>query len=122
MRHAIIQNNTTALKQPILAAYCDSFLCRFKGLMLRPTISPGQGFLLVQPIQDRFNSSIHMFFMRFDIACIWINQDSKVVDIQYARQWHPYYAPSAPARFILETHVSHLEDFNVGDSISFKLL
>ena len=119
MRQVLIQNNTTALKQPILAEYCDSFLGRFKGLMFKRTVSPGQGLLLVQPTQDRFNSSIHMFFMRFDIACVWINQELKVVDIQYARRWRPYYVPSAPARFVLEIHVSHLKDFKIGESVSF---
>jgi len=64
------------------------------------------------------NASIHMLFMRFDIAAIWINSAKKVVDVQIAKRWHLAYLPARPARYILETHVSQADNFQIGDQIT----
>jgi uncharacterized membrane protein (UPF0127 family) len=90
------------------------------GLMFRKTINPYQGLLLVQPREDRLDSSIHMFFMNFDLGVIWINKQSTVVDAQYARRWRPFYQSAKPACYVLETHPSHLKDFKIGQKINLK--
>lgn len=72
---------------------------------------------MVQPRADRLDASIHMFFMNFDIAVIWADNDLRVVDVKYARRWRPYYAPSKAAKFVLETHPKRLKDFQVGDQL-----
>lgn len=48
--------------------------------MLRPAIAPNEGLLFDEGRDSRLNASIHMFFMRFPIAVIWINSDLRVVD------------------------------------------
>ena len=87
--------------------------------MFQKDIDPGTGILLVENFESRVNTTIHMLFMNFDIATIWIDSNKKVVDTRYARRWRPYYAPNAPARYILETHPDHLVDFQVGDCLEF---
>lgn len=68
---------------------------------------------------SRVNSAIHMFFMRFPIAVFWVNSTNILVSKALAKPWHPFYMPSAPARYIIETSTSSLELWNVGDKIQF---
>ena len=43
-----------------------SFLARFRGLMGRPSLAPGEGLFLPG------TNGIHMFFMRFPIDCLFL--------------------------------------------------
>lgn len=114
-----IQNLDQPLTTPLQAGYCDSFLCRLRGLMFRSRLAPDLGLLLVQPRDSRIDSAIHMLFVFMDLAVIWINSDKFVVDTVLARAWRPAYAPRGPARYILEIHPSRLNEFQNGDHIEF---
>lgn len=94
-------------------------MSRLRGLMFATTIRPHEGILLAESVESKINTSIHMFFMNFDIAAIWINSQNTVVDIKLARRWRPYYAPVAPAQYVLETHPDRLIDFHTGDTLEF---
>jgi uncharacterized membrane protein (UPF0127 family) len=104
----------------IRATYCSSFFCKFKGLMLRKSLQPQEGILLVEEKDSILSTSIHMFFMRFDIAAIWIDSQNTIVDIKLAKKWRPYYASQSPAKYVLECHVSQLSNFKIGDSLVIK--
>ena len=65
-------------------------------------------------------TSIHMFFVFFPIAAIWINNDLQVTSAQLAKPWRPYYASPTPARFVLETTPDVLERISVGDQLEFN--
>ena len=114
-----IQNKTRSLKQPIQARFCDTFFCRLKGLMFSSNIAIEDGLLLVENRDSRLDAAIHMFFVSYDLAVIWINGQKQVVDKCIAKSWRPFYMPSAPARYILEIHPDHIQDFLIGDSIEF---
>ncbi len=101
----------------IKAEYCSSFWKRLKGLMFKPLLEPAEGILLVEKNSSIVSSSIHMLFMNFDIAVIWLDDSFKVVDAKIAKRWHPYYASNLPARYILETHPNHISEFKHGDQI-----
>jgi hypothetical protein len=88
--------------------------------MFSPFLTDTEGLLLVEPRDSRIGSSIHMFFMRFDIGAVWINSAMKVVDRKMAYRWQSNLTPCAPARFILEIHPSQLNHFHIGDEISFE--
>lgn len=115
-----IQNLTTPLSTAITANYCDSFLPRFAGLMGRPYLDENEGLVLADSKDSRADSAIHMMFMKFDIATIWINSKNIVVDVKLARKWYPIYIPQAPARFVLETHPIHMPHFKIGDLVEMK--
>lgn len=117
MHPILIQNLTLPLEQPIQADYCHTFTGRLRGLMFHPGLGSHQGLLLVQLNQSRLNASIHMLFMRFDIAAIWIDDDWKVVDRRLAKKWQLFCLPAHPARYVLEAHPHRLEDFNIGDQL-----
>lgn len=119
MRTIQIENNNRPLSSPIHAIYCDSFLCRLRGLMFRSNLAQGEGLLLVEGRDSRLETSIHMFFVFMDLAVIWINSTYSVADIVLARAWHPAYAPRLPARYILEIHPSRLDEFKIGDQVKF---
>jgi uncharacterized membrane protein (UPF0127 family) len=97
-----------------------SFVWRLRGLMFRSSIKPGDALLLVEPRQGRAAVSIHMFFVPFTIAAVWIDNSGRVVDKVAARPWRPYYAPREPARFTLETHPEFLDRVSIGDELVFE--
>lgn len=88
--------------------------------MFQPQIAADGGVLLVEPKDSRANTAIHMFFMRFDIAAIWINSAFEVVDCKLAKKWSAAIIPSAEARYVLETHPQNLAYFQPGDRIAIK--
>lgn len=88
--------------------------------MFTSSLPENNGLLLVQGSESRLNASIHMMFMRIDLAVIWINKEYSVVDRVLARKWKLAYLPKRAAQYILETNVSNLSDFNIGDKVSFE--
>jgi len=115
-----LENTNQHLPATLQAVYCDSFLCRLRGLMFRSTLSHNEGLLLVEARDSRLDTSIHMLFVFMDLAVIWINSEYTVVDTVLARTWRPVYAPHQPARYILEIHPSRMNEFKIGDHVEFK--
>ena len=114
-----IENKNHPLLSPLHARYCDSFLCRLRGLMFRSELSPDEGLLLVKARDRRLDASIHMLFVFMDLAVIWLNSELIVVDAILARAWHPVYTPSQPARYTLEIQPQRLNEFKIGDPLEF---
>lgn len=115
-----VHNLTHALSAPAQVGFCDSFLCRLRGLMFRSSLGRDEGLLLVEGRDSRLDSSIHMFFVPFDLAVFWIDSSLTVVDKVIARSWKPAYLSKAPARYILEIHPDRWEDYQIGDKVEFK--
>lgn len=120
MKYVRITNQSQPRSEPILAKYCQSFFCQLRGLMFTSNLADNNGLLLVQSSESRINASIHMMFMRIDLAVIWIDGEYNVVDKVLARRWKPAYLPKKAAKYVLETGVSNLSDFNIGDKILFE--
>jgi uncharacterized protein len=116
----LIYNQTRPNPHPIQARYCSSFLCRLRGLTFRRKLSHGNGLLLVQSRDSRVDASIHMLFVWFDLAVVWINNSQQVVDVQLARRWRPAYLPARPARYVLELPSEHMDEFCTGDQLRFE--
>ncbi len=119
MKYIKIVNQSHPLSKPILAKYCETFLCQLRGLMFTKSLPENHGLLLVQSSDSRINSSIHMMFMWMDLAVIWINSEYSVVDLVLARRWKMVYLPKKEAKYVLETGVSNLSDFNISDKVRF---
>ena len=100
--------------------WCDTFGSRLRGLMLRGPLAPDEGLILVESRASIGGTSIHMFFVGFDIAAIWLGEDRRVVHTALARKWHPYYASPRPARYVLEAPPSLLEKISVGEMLRFE--
>lgn len=119
-RFVLVANLSRRLEQPARVGYCDSFACRLRGLMFRPRLSPDEGLLLVEKRDSRLDTSIHMFFVPFDLAVFWIDSGMTVVDKVIAKSWKPAYFPKADAKFTLEVHPARWADYEIGDKVEFK--
>jgi uncharacterized membrane protein (UPF0127 family) len=100
--------------------HCASFLCRLRGLTLRRALGDDEGLLLVGQRESRLDAAIHMLFVFFPIAVVWLDAKGCVVDVQLARPFRPFYAPQAPAKDILEGPPSLMESVHVGDRLRFS--
>jgi uncharacterized membrane protein (UPF0127 family) len=116
----IVRNLNRDIVNPARVDYCDSFLCRLRGLMFRARLEPGEGLLLVEKRDSRLDTSIHMFFVSFNLAVFWINTDMTVVDKVLAQSWKPAYFPKAEARYTLEVHPDRWGDYEIGDKVKFE--
>jgi uncharacterized membrane protein (UPF0127 family) len=102
---------------------CDTFWKRGRGLMFRRGAAVGDDrvFLFVEGRESVAATTIHMFFVFFPIAVIWLDENRRVVDKVLARPFRPYYAPRRPARYFVEGHPSLLERVNAGDELEFTV-
>lgn len=99
---------------------CEGSLGRFRGLMLRRHLEEDEGLLLVGQRESRLDSAIHMLFVFFPIAAVWLDAEGYVVDAQLARPFRPLYVPKAPAQDVLEGTPSLLDKVCVGDRLYFS--
>ncbi len=88
--------------------------------MFRSRLARDEGLLLVEKRDSRLDTSIHMFFVGFDLAVFWINSNMLVVDRVLAKSWRPVYVPRVGARYTLELHADRWEDYQVGDKVEFQ--
>lgn len=97
--------------------YCDSFFSKLIGLMFSKELPQDQGILLVEKTESRLNTSIHMFFMNYDITALWLDRNLVIVDKALAKRWRPMYLPKKPAQYVVELHCDHYSRFATGDQL-----
>ncbi len=114
-----VQNRTRPLAAPLVVHPCTTFRCRLLGLMGRRELAPNEGLLFRWPKAGRIDTAIHMLFMRFPIAVIWLDSRGVVVDARRARPWVDFLIPTAPAQYVLELHADRLPEFAPGDQIEW---
>lgn len=108
--------------QTVIAAarWCDSFGSKLRGFTFRRHLAPTDGLVLVEKSDSKVSTSIHMLFVFFDLAVIWVNDAGEVVGTVLARPWRLSYVPPQPARYVIEGHPAILERIKPGDHIEFK--
>jgi len=115
-----IENENRRIEGTLRIKYCDTFFTQLRGLTFRSRLPRDEGLLLVGTRDSRIESSIHMFFVPFDLSVIWIDSNMKVVDKVLAKSWRPAYFAKRPARYVLEIHPERWGDFEIGDGVEFK--
>ena len=115
-----IENKSRKIDGTLQIKFCDTFLSQLRGLTFRSHLAREEGLLLVGKRDSRLDSSIHMLFVSFNLAIVWINSEMKVVDKVLARSWRPAYFSKHPARYVLEVHPERWGDFEIGDRVQFK--
>jgi hypothetical protein len=100
--------------------HCASFLCHLRGLTFRRVLGQDEGLLLAGRRENRVDTAIHMFFVFFPIAVLWLDSDGVVVDRRLALPFRPIYVPQAPARDVLEGPPALLEEVEVDDQLRFE--
>jgi len=119
MNKVLIINQKYLKTMPIGARVCSGFFDRLRGLMFKDRMDDQDSILIDQGFDSRINSAIHMLFMKFEIAAIWINSDKLVVDVKIAKPWRIAYMPAQSARYILETQPKFASNFSSGDQLEF---
>ena len=120
MPRFIFIQTPNGMSDPPRVKYCESFLCRLRGLTFRAPVTRDEGLLLVFGRDSRVDSSIHMLGVSFDLAVFWINDKMQVVDKVVAGAWKPAFFPKSPARYVLEVHASRINDFEIGQTVQFQ--
>jgi uncharacterized membrane protein (UPF0127 family) len=115
----ILRNSQTGEAVLGKVRLCDTFWSRFRGLQLVPKLPEDEGLLFVTGSESRANTTIHMFFMFFSIAVVWLDASGRVVDQCLAKPWRPAYAPRLPAQYFVEANPSLLRRVKVGDILRF---
>jgi hypothetical protein len=77
-------------------------------------------YLFVERAESVTRTTIHMLFVFFPIAVVWLDGDRRVVDTALAQPFRPYYAPARPARYYLEGHPSLLDRVRPGDQLDWE--
>lgn len=101
------------------ARWCSSYWCHLKGLQCVRHLPENEGLLFVTRYEGRTHTAIHMFFMFFSIAVVWLDKAGVVVDKQMAKPWRPAYTPRSPAQYYIEANPSLLERVEIGDQLRF---
>lgn len=104
----------------IYGKYCDTFLSKLIGLMFSKELKVDQGVILVEKKESRINTSIHMMFMNYDLAVLWLDKNLIIVDKILAKRWMPAYFPKKPAQYVIELHPSIFTDFSIGEQLSIE--
>jgi uncharacterized membrane protein (UPF0127 family) len=115
-----IENKDRRIDGHLRIKYCDTFLTQLRGFTLRPALTRDESLVLVGTRDSRLESSIHMLFVSFDLAVIWINSNMQVVDKVLAKSWRPAYFSKQPAKYVLEVHPERWDEFQIGDTLEFK--
>ena len=115
--YGMVENRTQGKVMLARVKWCTSFLCRLRGLMFRRHLAPDEGLLLVEGRASIAATAIHMFFVFFPIAAVWLDDSFCVVDAKLARPFRPFYAPRAPARYVLEASPALLDKVAIGDQL-----
>jgi uncharacterized membrane protein (UPF0127 family) len=117
-RWVSINNVTRAKEQVVKARWCQSYLCKLRGLTFRRILPRDEGLILVEKAESRTNASIHMWMVFFPIAVAWLNKDLKVVDLKIAKPWRVY-IPDTPAQYVLEGPVEMIERIAIDDQLEW---
>jgi uncharacterized membrane protein (UPF0127 family) len=120
MKKIILSNQTNPKILPLTLKYCDSFLSKFKGLMFINNLPPQEGIILVDSSESKINSSIHMFFMNFNITVLWLTKDLTICDKALAKKWRPAYFPAQAAKFVVEISENEYSNYAIGDILDIK--
>ncbi|MBN1583213.1 MAG: DUF192 domain-containing protein [Anaerolineae bacterium] len=99
---------------------CDTFWLKFKGLMFRRALDPSEAFVFVYPRESIAEMTIHMFFVFFPIAVLWLDSKRRVVDKTIAKPFRPFYAPKQAAQYFVEGVPALLERVKIGDTLTFS--
>ncbi len=88
------------------------------GLMFKKKLKDEEGIIL-ETLEGRLSSSIHMLFVFQTIDIIWLDKDYKIVDIKNnIKPFTLFVMPRKKAKYILE--LSKVNNLKMGDKLSIR--
>lgn len=116
----MVLENVTRKKELVKRVrFADSFLAKARGLMFER--KERFNYALVFPFggEVRLGASIHMLFVFFPIAAVYLDSKKVVVDIAFLKPFAVNYTPKKPAAFLVEMPVENAGEIRIGDRLSF---
>jgi len=114
-----VRNRSRDDHQVVLARWCESYLCRLRGLTFRFGLPEQRGLLLVGSTDSISLATIHMFGVFFSLGVIWLDSSLRVVYHVHARPFS-IHRPASAARYVLEGRPTILEGVSLGDELVFE--
>ena len=114
-----VVNRTTDAVLAGRVVRCDTFWKRGVGLMFHRPLAEDEVYLFVLARPNVVDAAIHMFFVAFPIAVVWLDTGKRVIHKVLAAPWRPYYAPPKPALYFLEGHPALLDKVSVDDVLDW---
>lgn len=118
-QYRVLKNAKTGTVLLARVKWGTDFFTKLRGLMFRRSLPDDEGLVFIYGRESKLDTSIHMFFMAFPIATIWLDKNFVVVDKVLAKPWRPAYASRLPAQYVIEANPSLLDRVNVGDQLKF---
>ena len=98
----------------------NTFFSRLMGLMFKKNAKDPLLFEIPERINKKERSSIHSFFIRFEIVIVFIDKCNMVYEIAELKPWN-FYIPKKPAKYIVEFDKREFNDcLKIGDEIEIK--
>ncbi len=99
----------------------DDFKSRLLGLMFKKDIDYPLLFIIPNRLKYRERSSIHSFFMRFELVLVFIDEENTVFEIVELKPWS-YHSPKKSSKYIIEFKKDNFKEYNIkiGDKIKLK--
>ena len=98
----------------------NTFFSRLMGLMFKKNAEVPLLFEIPERINKKERSSIHSFFMRFEIVLVFIDKCNVVYEIVELKPWNCY-IPKKPAKYIMEFDKREFDDcLKIGDEVEIK--
>ena len=114
-------NQATGQPLALRVRMCTTFWRKLRGLMFRRRLDPDEAYVFVGARESIAESTIHMFFVFFPIAVLWLDAQKRVVDVALARPFRPYYAPRHSAQYFVEGVPGLLDQVHVGDELDWEM-
>ncbi|MCC7364003.1 MAG: DUF192 domain-containing protein [Dehalococcoidia bacterium] len=109
-----VKDETAGVELGHAIAMADNPWTRFRGLMLRGTLAPGEG-LRIEPC-----ASIHMMFMRFAIDAVFYDREGRVTAVaSRVRPWLGI-AGKRGSRGVIELPAGAAAAVKAGDQLVFE--
>lgn len=118
-RYRVVRNVRTGDVVLPRAEWRANFWGHLTGLMFRRHLPDDEGLLFVYGRESILDTAIHMLFVYFPIATVWLDKNGVVVDKTLAKPWRLSYAPHKPAQYFIEAHPSLLDRVAIGDPLRF---
>jgi len=116
----LLYNNSKKKQVISKVKYADSIALQAKGLMFERKKNFDYALVFPFPRETRAGASIHMFFVFFPIAAVYLNSKMVVVDIAVLKPFALNYTPKKPAAYLIEMPVLAGKKIAVGDKLSIK--
>ncbi|MHB8625398.1 MAG: DUF192 domain-containing protein [Aggregatilineales bacterium] len=120
MKHyRVVRNTRTGEIVLPRAEWRANYWGHLTGLMFRRHLPDDEGLLFAYGRESVLETAIHMLFMFFPIATVWLDKNGVVVDKTLAKPWRLSYAPRKPAQFFIEARPLVLDRVAIGDPLRF---